>query len=165
MLIKGFEPLCIKQLILSQPCIPVPPYERIAVSEESNLTVSLLNNPKTKSGLVSLPCLRLQHTIHISVLMIHECVLLYFHISFPPLQQMTNTRLELSIFALRGRCPKPLDDRAVCQCACENGWGGRSRTLTDGTRIRCTDHYTTPQYTHTLLRPSQALRVSHLKRE
>ena len=105
MLIKGFEPLCIKQLILSQPCIPVPPYERIAVSEEPNLTVSLLNNPKTKSGSVSLPCLRLQHTIHISVLMIHECVLLYFHISFPPLQQMTNTRLELSIFALRGRCP------------------------------------------------------------
>ena len=41
------------------------------------------------------------------------------------------TRFELAISALRGRRPKPLDDRAI------GGWGGRSRTPTYGTRIRC----------------------------
>ena len=38
---------------------------------------------------------------------------------------------EPPISALRGRRPKPLDDQA------KNGWGGRSRTLTYGTRNRC----------------------------
>ena len=43
------------------------------------------------------------------------------------------TRFELVISALRGRRPKPLDDGAIK----ENGWDGRNRTYTDGTRIRC----------------------------
>ncbi len=51
---------------------------------------------------------------------------------------VARTRFELVISALRGRCPKPLDERAICSCVgFVNGWGGRSRTLTDGTRIRC----------------------------
>ena len=44
------------------------------------------------------------------------------------------TGFEPVISALRGRRPKPLDERAII---CAIGWGGRSRTLTDGTRIRC----------------------------
>ena len=46
------------------------------------------------------------------------------------------TGFEPATFALRGRRPKPLDDGAIKQIY-QNGWGGRSRTLTYGTRNRC----------------------------
>ena len=46
------------------------------------------------------------------------------------------TGFEPATFALRGRRPKPLDDGAINEST-ENGWGGRSRTLTYGTRNRC----------------------------
>ncbi len=49
---------------------------------------------------------------------------------------MPGRGFEPPIFALRGRCPKPLDDQAMFMLL-ENGWGGRSRTLTYGTRNRC----------------------------
>ena len=48
---------------------------------------------------------------------------------------VARTRFELVISALRGRRPKPLDERAICSSA--NGWDGGSRTPIDGTRIRC----------------------------
>ena len=44
---------------------------------------------------------------------------------------VARTGFEPVISALRGRRPEPLDERA------KNGWGGRSRTLTYGTRNRC----------------------------
>ena len=46
------------------------------------------------------------------------------------------TGFEPATFALRGRRPKPLDDGAIKRIY-QNGWGGRSRTLTYGTRNRC----------------------------
>ena len=48
---------------------------------------------------------------------------------------VASTGFEPAISALRGRRPKPLDDEAICKRL--NGWGGRSRTLTYGTRNRC----------------------------
>ena len=48
---------------------------------------------------------------------------------------VARTRFELVISALRGRRPKPLDERAICSKC--NGWDGGSRTPIDGTRIRC----------------------------
>ena len=45
---------------------------------------------------------------------------------------VASTGFEPAISALRGRRPKPLDDEAI-----HIGWGGRSRTLTYGTRNRC----------------------------
>ena len=47
-------------------------------------------------------------------------------------QLVAPTGFEPAISALRGRRPKPLDDGTTLF-----GWGGRSRTLTYGTRNRC----------------------------
>ena len=44
---------------------------------------------------------------------------------------------EPAISALRGRCPGPLDERAVLCAEADIGWDGESRTPVDGTRIRC----------------------------
>lgn len=49
---------------------------------------------------------------------------------------VARTGFEPVIFALRGRCPKPLDERAIMALA-GRGWDGESRTPVDGTRIRC----------------------------
>ena len=49
---------------------------------------------------------------------------------------VARTRFELVISALRGRRPKPLDERAI-QLLAGRGWDGGNRTPTDGTRIRC----------------------------
>ena len=49
---------------------------------------------------------------------------------------VARTRFELVISALRGRRPKPLDERAI-QLSGTLGWDGENRTPTDGTRIRC----------------------------
>ena len=57
---------------------------------------------------------------------------------------------EPPISALRGRRPKPLDDQA------KNGWGGRSRTLTYGTRNRCPAIRRHPNITFSPHRPKAA---------
>ena len=46
---------------------------------------------------------------------------------------VARTGFEPVISALRGRCPRPLDERATCFF----GWDRGSRTPTDGTRNRC----------------------------
>ena len=74
------------------------------------------------------------------------------------------TGFEPAISALRGRCPKPLDDRAIC------GWGSRSRTHTYGTRIRCTtiirypSAFAHPQARVSILAPRACIRQVHFEK-
>ena len=49
---------------------------------------------------------------------------------------VARTRFELVISALRGRRPKPLDERAIYASG-QIGWDGENRTPTEGTRNLC----------------------------